>query len=64
MIHKIIPVILSADQGLFGEAGPFKMAACVKNGPRLCFKFNLFATEQLNYNIYNESPCHQHALTF
>lgn len=42
MIHKIIPVILSADQGLFGEAGPFKMAACVKNGPRLCFKFNLF----------------------
>lgn len=63
MIHKIIPVILS-DQGLFGEAGPFKMAACVKNVPRLCFKFNLFATKQLNYNIYNESPCHQHALAF
>lgn len=31
MIHKIIPVILSADRGLFGEAAPFKMAACFQN---------------------------------
>lgn len=64
MIHKIILVILSADQGLFGEAGPFKMAAHIKNGPRLCFKCNLLATEQWNYNIYNEALCHQHMLGF
>lgn len=50
MIHKIIPVILSANLELFGKA--LKWLAAFKNGPRLqrcSFSIKSLSAVQLNY---------------